>query len=366
MKVFSGWRTLLKPVSLSTLLKSFAKKPLIGIDLGRHTIKILRLGQKQNELLDFGTYIMPPETWIDEGKRDEYALTALSTLKEQLKIKQKEVAISLPAKHVITKKIELPLMKKDELDKAILVEAEQYIPYNLDEVNLSYQIISEDEKEKKKMEVLIAAAKKEIVEKYVAILTEAGFTPYVLDVENFALANAYEVCYGKDEEPVALIDLGASKMNILVLVNNMPAFTREVPSGGIYLTRQIQEKLKMEFQEAEKVKIESTSDENILKGLKEAFLTVTNEWLQEIKTALEFFEQNSGTKIKKIILCGGSSKIVGFQEAMSKFLNKEVYNFNLFGKIHYNVERFDPAYLEYWSMQAPIAFGLALRNKVET
>ncbi|HDD35175.1 MAG TPA: type IV pilus assembly protein PilM [Candidatus Desulfofervidus auxilii] len=363
MRVFNSWRALLKPISLTTLFKAFSKKSLLGIDLGRHTIKIVRLGQK-GELLDFGTHIMPFEGWADD-KRDEYTLLALKALKEQLKLKQKEVAISLPAKHVITKKIELPAMKKEELNKAILVEAEQYIPYNLDEVNLSYEVLSENG-EKRHIEVLIAAARKEIVERYIAILTEAGFIPCVLDVENFALANAYEICYGKNEEPVALIDIGASKISILVLINNVPVFAREVPSGGIYLTRKIQEKLKIELEEAEKIKIESTPDENLLESLKEALVEVTNEWLQEIKTALEFFEQNAGTKIEGAILCGGSSRIVGFQEALARYLQKEVYGFNLFGKIHYNVNRFDPAYLQYWNLQAPIAFGLALRDKVET
>jgi len=364
MSVLSGFHALLKPVSIKAFFKGLFNRPLVGIDLGYHTIKILQFKNKHLDLAAFGSYVLPEEAIVEPNKRDEYVISALGILVDQLHLKQKEVAICLPSKYVTMKKIELPLLKESELLSALFTEAEQYIPYDLQEVNLSYQILDKGE-ESEKMQVLIAAAKKDVIEKHVNILKEAGLIPYVMDVENFALANAYEICYGKTDTPIAVVDLGASRIKILVLIENIPVFSREVSTGGVYLTRQIQIRLNLSFNEAEKAKIEGSSDETVEGIIRDIFISVINEWVNEIKTALDFFENNSGTKINKIFICGGSSRIKGLSEVLAKYLKKEIYNFNVFGKVKYNPNLFDPAYLDYFNPQAPVAFGLALRTKVE-
>ncbi|MDL1970561.1 MAG: pilus assembly protein PilM [Candidatus Desulfofervidaceae bacterium] len=365
MDIFSGFRTLLKPVSVNAFLKGLFNRPLVGVDLGYHTIKVLRFKNKQLELADFGTYVLPEEAITEPDKRDEYLISALGILVDQLQLKQKEVAVCLPSKYVIMKKIELPPMKESELVSALFTEAEQYIPYDLKEVNLSYQVLMKQGEEKEKIQILIAAAKKDVIEKHVNLLKEAGLIPYVMDVENLALANAYEVCYGKTETPIALVDIGASSIKILVLMDSIPVFSREVSTGGLYLTRQIQTRLNLSFTEAERIKIEGSSDETVNGIVRDILVFVTTEWVNEIKTALDFFEGNSGTKINKIFVCGGSSRIKKLNEVLAKYLKKEIYDFNIFGNVKYNPNLFDPAYLDYFNPQAPVAFGLALRTKVE-
>ena len=366
MSILAGLQTLLKPISLKAFLKGFTNRPLLGIDLGQHTIKLLQLKLKNLQISTFGSYILPPEAMTEGEKRDEYLLTALDGLLRQLKIKQKEVALCLPSKYVIIKKIELPRMeKKEEIASAVFREAEQYIPYELEDVNISYQVVSEEAEKLDRMEVLLVSAKKDIINHQVALINEVGLIPYVIDVENFALVNAYEACYGKTPGPLAIIDVGASKINIVVVENNIPIFNREVPIGGIYLTKKIQANLNIDYEEAEKIKIEGTSDKKLLSALKEVFVAVTQEWLQEITAALNFFESSAKTKINEIFLCGGSSRIEGFSEILEKSLKKKVHNFNPFNTLRYDSSHFDPAYLEYYNSQIPIAFGLALRTMVE-
>ncbi|HEC50044.1 MAG TPA: hypothetical protein ENI40_02685, partial [Candidatus Desulfofervidus auxilii] len=175
MSILAGLQALLKPISLKAFLKGFANRPLLGIDLGQHTIKLLQLKLKNLQISTFGSYILPPEAMTEGEKRDEYLLTALDGLLRQLKIKKKEVALCLPSKYVIIKKIELPRMeKKEEIASAVFREAEQYIPYELEDVNISYQVVSEEAEKLDRMEVLLVSAKKDIINHQVALINEVG------------------------------------------------------------------------------------------------------------------------------------------------------------------------------------------------
>jgi len=361
MEKFLKLRTLLKPVSFKTLLPGFWDKPLIGIDLGSYAIKVLQFKDKEGTLQSVGIYNLPGESLTAKDKR-EYLVSGISILMEQLKLKQKEVAICLSSKNVVTKRIEVEIPPKGELHSIILSEAERYIPYNLEDVNLSYTILSEKEN---KQEVIIAAAKKETIAEYIDMLREANLTPVVIDVEDFALANAFEACYGITEEAVLVIDMGATKLNIVGLSKGIPIFTREVATGGIDFTKEIQNKFGVSFSEAERIKIEGVEEKNEKDQLQEIFLQITTRWFHEIKTAIDFLENITGKEVNTVYLCGGSSRIVGLAKALAKFLAKKVYMFNTGNKIKYDQNRFDPKYLDYLSPQLPIALGLGLRTKAD-
>lgn len=354
-------KRLLTPISLNSLFTG--ERSLMGIDLGSHTVKVLELSGKDSELVNFGTTILPEGADLEDIKKDDLVIATIKKLIEQSNIKKTEVAVCLSSHHVIVKKIEIPAMRKEELSEVIPVEAEQHIPYNLQEVNLDYQIlrkISED-----KMEILIAVAKKEVLERYMALFSEAGLRPYVVDVETTALVNAYENFYPEKAGVVALIDIGASKINIVVSENGIPVFNTEIPSGGNYLTRQIQHRLNINYTQAESFKINGPSDEALIQPLQEIFTSIIDEWLIKIKKTLEFFETNHLMKIDKLILSGGSSKIKNLVELCSERVQKPVDIFNPFGKLKYPVKKFDLAYLEYYMPQMPIALGLASRKTSE-
>ncbi|KPJ68841.1 MAG: hypothetical protein AMJ45_01710 [Syntrophobacter sp. DG_60] len=354
-------KRLFTPISPSSLFAR--KRSLMGIDLGSHTVKFLELSDENSELINFGTTVLPEGADLEDIKKDDLIIPAIKKLIEQLNIKKTEVAVCLSSHHVIVKKIEIPAMGKEELNDIIAVEAEQHIPYNLQEVNLDYQILRKTSEDK--MEILIAGAKKEVVERYIALFSEAGLKPHVIDVETAALVNAYETFYPEEASVVALIDIGASKINIVVLENAIPIFNTEIPSGGNYLTRQIQHKLNMNYTQAESLKIDGPSDETLTQPLQDIFTSIINEWLTKIKKTLEFFEANQLMKIDKLILSGGSSRIKNLVELCSERIQKPVDIFNPFRKLKYSVEKFDPAYLEYYMSQMPIALGLASRKTGE-
>ncbi len=352
---------LIRSIFLSSLF--VGKRGLTGIDLGSHTIKILKLSDNNSELINFRTTILPEGANLEDIKKDDLIILAIKKLVEQLNVKKTEVAVCLSSHHIIVKKIELPEMGKEELNDAITAEAEQHIPYSLQEVNLDYQILRRTSEDK--MEILIAVAKKDVVERYMALFSEAGLRPHVVDIETAALVNAYEAFYPEEASVVALVDIGASKINTVILENTIPIFNTGIPSGGNYLTRQIQHKLNMNYTQAESLKINGPSDETLNQPLQDIFTSVVDEWLTKIKKTLDFFEANYLKKIDKLILSGGSSKIKDLTDLFSKEIQKPVSIFNPFGKLKYSVKKFNPTHLEYYMPQMPIALGLALRKTGE-
>ena len=159
--------------------------------------------------------------------------------------------------------------------------------------------------------------------------------------------------------------MGATKLNIVGLSKGIPIFTREVATGGIDFTKEIQNKFGVSFLEAERIKIEGVKEKIEKDQLQEIFLQITTRWFHEIKTAIDFLENITGKEVNTVYLCGGSSRIVGLAKALAKFLAKKVYMFNTGNKIKYDQNRFDPKYLDYLSPQLPIALGLGLRTKAD-
>ena len=354
-------KKLLTPISLGSLFTG--ERSLLGIDLGSHTLKILELSDKGLELVNFGMMTLPEGADLEDPEKDDLIISTIRKLIEQLNIKKTEVAICLSIHHIIVKKIEIPFMEREELDEGIIAEAEQHIPYNLQEVNLDYQILGRSSEDK--MDILIAVAKKEVVERYMALFSEAGLRPYVIDAETIALVNAYETFYADRSSIVALIDIGASKINVIVLEDSFLIFNAEIPTGGKYLTRQIQDRFNMNYAQAESIKINGPSDNTLIQPLQDIFTLVINEWITKIKRTLRFFEENHPKAIDKLILSGGSSRIKGLTDLFYKEIKKPVSTFDPFKKLKYPSEKFDAAYLEYSVPQMPIALGLALRKMGE-
>ncbi len=361
MGLFLKIRGLLRPVSLKSFFRGIWDKPVVGIDLGSYAIKALYFGSKKWDLNTVGIYNLPEEALMATDKK-EHLVSGLSILVDELGLEQKEVAICLPAKHVVSKRIEFKASEKDEIQTIIVNEAERYIPYNLEDVHFGYDLLSE---KNGKVEAVIAAAKKEIIEEYINILKETNLKPVIIDVENFVIANAFESCYEAIEYPVMIIDLGASKINMVGLIKGIPIFTREVPTGGIDFTKAIQKEFGISFSEAERIKIEGVKNKKDENMLKRALFSIINKWFQEIKTAVDYFETTTEEKIKEIYLMGGSSRIKGIAKALKKYIGKDVHVFSVERKINYDQNRFDPKYLHYLGPQLPIALGLGLRSRAE-
>lgn len=346
----------------------FGKKhALIGLDIGSHAVKIVQLGISKGtyRLKYLGLTQLPPNVIVEGSIRDHEAVQeAIKKLVGHLKVKEKNVATSISGYSVIIKKIDLPEMTEEQLIDNIQVEAEQYIPFNVEDVNIDFQILGSSSEKENRMEVMLVAAKKEVVDDYTNLLKKANLTPQVIDVDFFALENAFEVNYAAAESGgIALVDIGATKMNINVLKNGVSMFNRDASIGGYQITQDIQHRFGLDYEEAEKVKLGFPSEKVPGQDLEAIFVSAATNWSTEVKRAIDFFYATYPDEvISQILLSGGSSRLPGLDGLFHKDTNIPVAYFNPLANIEADVKFFDRTYLEYVAPQMAVAVGLALRR----
>ena len=345
----------------------FEKKELIGLDIGSSSIKAVEFdwGKKTPKLKHFGMIPLPPEAIVDGAFMDSASIVeSIRSLIEGLRIKTKKVAVSISGHSVYIKTINVPTMSEVQLEESIKWEAEQQIPFDIEDVNLDFQILDE-QVSPDQMPVLLVAAKKDMINDYTAVIEEAGLQPTIVDVDVFAIENAFNLNFeSPEEEVVALVNIGASVMNINILKRGTSAFTRDISIGGRQITEEIQKRLKMTYEEAESLKVkereagaQNPEVEKIIQGTAEQLAT-------EVRRSLEFFAaSSSGGEIKKIFLSGGCAKIQMLPGLIEERISMPVEVFNPFAKIDYNPEVFDPEYIKQVAPLAAVGVGLALRRE---
>jgi type IV pilus assembly protein PilM len=353
------------------------KNQLVGIDIGSHSIKVAEVEDtKQGMVLkNFGMIELPSEAIIDGAiKEMEIVSAALQNLLKNLKIKNKNSATSISGYPVIVKKITIPQKAEEDLEKSIQNEAEQYIPFDINDVNLDFQIlpspIAEGEEEEEKaekeelMDVILVAAKKDIVEEYTSLFHLSELNPVVLDIDAFALQNAFEISSAEQSGCHALVHIGAQLLTINVVREGISVFTRDSSYGGAKITSEIQRQFETSYEEAEKIKLGAISiglDQKPL--LEEIFSSTVSRWAQEIKRALDFVATTFvDIKVDDILLSGGSSLIPGFDKYLSMETDLPVEKLNPFANLEVKEKLFDMAYLNYCAPIAAISIGLALRS----
>ncbi len=237
-------------------------KSLLGLDIGSSSLKVAEVkdSKKGYHLENFGLAPLPPEVIVDGALMNGSAVVdAIQTLMADRKIKAKSVCTSVSGAAVIVKKIKIPAQSEAELAQSIQWDAAQYVPFDINEVNLSYEVLGAPDEEGQ-MDVLMVAAKKDLINDYVAVIKEAGLNPMVMDVDAFAMQNMFEVNYPiQPDEVLALVNVGASVININVTKGGSVMFTRDVSAGGNQYTEEIQKSLGVSFEEAETLKIGGTS-----------------------------------------------------------------------------------------------------------
>ncbi len=328
------------------------EKPLLGLDIGSSSIKLVQLTQARGRLKleRFGIMHLPPELIVDGTIMDSGSVVeTIKELFEDQKTKIKDVALSVSGHSVIVKKIMLPPMSEDELEESIKWEAEQYIPFDINDVNMDFQILetTEGQDGKGQMSVLLVAVKKDKLTEYTSLVNEAGLTPVVMDVDAFALENMFCLNYDVHaEEVVALVNIGASVMNINILKNGQFTFTRDISIGGNRYTEAIQKELSVGYDQAEEAK-KGGAVAGVDPGSMETILQVVHsEAASEVARSFDYFRTTSvNESISKVILSGGTAKIPGFAEFLSGKLEVPVEIANPFKNIDIDPKRFDPDFL---------------------
>src|SRR5881394_2658054 len=230
----------------------------VGLDIGSSSVKVVQLKEtsKGYQLVNFGIEPLPPQTIVDGAIMNQAAVVdAIKQLKLALKLKAREVATAISGHSVIIKKIKVPPMSPEELEEQIPWEAEHHIPFSKDDVEIDHQLVS-TQNSQGQMELLLVAAKKEVVSDYTMVIREAKLLPTVMDVAAFTIQNAFEVNYEANaDEAVALINVGAALSNINIVAGGTSAFTRDVTVGGNVFTEELQKRLNVSHEEAEAWKI---------------------------------------------------------------------------------------------------------------
>jgi type IV pilus assembly protein PilM len=345
----------------------FSGKGVIGLDIGSSSIKAveLDLGKKGTRLRHFGMISLPPEAIVDGTFMDSASIVeSIRSLVEGLKAKTKNVAVSIAGHSVIIRKITVAAMSETQLEESIKWEAEQYIPFDIEDVNLDFQILNEPAGQDQ-MSVLLVAAKKDMIHDYTAVIEEAGLHPVVVDVDSFAIENAYNLnSDSPEDELVALVNIGSGVMNVNIVKGGMSAFTRDISIGGRQITEEIQKRLKLTYEEAENLKV-GARDQSEQSAEVEGIIRSTAEQLAvEVRRSLEFFTASaSGEEIKKAYLSGGCAKIQVLPGLIEERINIPVEIFNPFARIEYDENEFDPEYIRDIAPLAAVGVGLALRRE---
>jgi type IV pilus assembly protein PilM len=293
---------------------------------------------------------------------------AISNLIDIHKPGTKNVATAVSGHSVIIKKISLPVMSREELEQSIQWEAEQYIPFNINDVNLDFQVIPGSEKQTPDgghMDVLLVAAKRDLIEDYSAILINAGLRPVLIDIASFAIENMYEANYEiEEDEVVAIFNIGANVTNINVFKSGSSLFTRDIHFGGNQFNEEIQKILHVGYQEAEYLKLGGApKQEKDKEEIKAVMERTSDALLTEMQRSLEFFSATSGDeKIHKIMLSGGCSSVPRLTVKMEDRLGLPVESANPFRKIAYDESLFKPDYLRDMAPIAGVSIGLAIRR----
>ncbi|HWP83941.1 MAG TPA: type IV pilus assembly protein PilM [Terriglobia bacterium] len=339
---------------------------MVGLDIGSSAVKAVELKRRGRELevIRLGMETLAPEIVVDGAIVDTGQVSnTISRIFAEGKIKTKNVATSVSGHSVIVKKLALEPMTEEDLEGAIQMEAAQHIPFDITEVNLDYQIL-ETPADSPTMDVLLVAVKKDKILNYTNVVTLAGKTPTIVDVDAFALQNVYEYNYDPPADlTVALLNLGASVMNINIVKGTVPLFTRDVSVGGNQYTDTLQKELDLGFEEAETLKTGVTlpgiSDEARLPVLK----SVSEIIVLEIQRTFDFFRATaSGEQIRKIYVAGGSARVYGLMELLQQELGLPVEQLDPFRRIKYDTTG---AMGELVSSNPPrlaVAVGLALRS----
>ncbi len=348
-------------------------KLLLGLDIGSSGAKICALkelrGSYEVQVVDSAEF---PSDAIVDGSilDDEIVISAIKDLLRRNNIKPKTpCAIAISGFSVIVKRVRMPEMSDDELRENLKWEVDQHIPYDYDDVVVD-TVVLERNSAQKKMEILLVASKKDVVNQYIEIASRAGLDVRVVDTVSFALHNMAEVTYGAESSNsvMGIINIGASMTSITMVVNGVPAFPRDITIGGNQITEEIQKKLGVTREEAEAFKTGSMSqaDAVIPREVENIIQVVSENIAGEVRRSINFFYETTGIDhIDKILLCGGAVKNATTCEVLRRAFDVPMVNVNPFEHVGYNRKLYDQKSLDDRALELAVAFGLALRSTNE-
>lgn len=343
----------------------FGGKGIVGLDIGSSYLKAVTLKEKRGgyDLDTFEMLQLPPDLIVEGSIIDSLRLIeAIKELLKKGKIKAKQASIGI-AGHasVIIRRIIVSEMSEEELQESIKFEAEQYVPFDIEDVAIDFQILGPSD-EPGQMDVMLVAVKRDIINEYTAVVREAGLTPVVVDVNAFALSNMYEINYEiEPETTVALVNIGASTLNLNVLKGGVSVFTRDSAVGSMLHTEALQKAFDLSFDDAERLKrgeaIENVPPEKADSAMRSA----SEEIASEILRSIDYFRSTAYHEdINEVIISGGGALVSGFPNILADTTGFEVKIAEPFKNI--GIPSKYVGLIEDVQCMAAVAVGLALRR----
>jgi type IV pilus assembly protein PilM len=347
--------------------RNSGRKGLVGLDIGSSSVKAVELAGKTSalSLVNLGFEGLQPDTVVD-GQIMELndVSNVIAGIFQSHQFKNDRVVAGVSGSGVIVKNIIVPQMTREELEESIDWHAEEHIPFEISDVSLDYQVVGSGADS---LHVLMAACKRDFVANLKQAIQLAGKQPAVIDVDAFALQNCYEVNYQPAANlVVALLNVGASTMNINILRGVRSVFTRDVSVGGNQYTSLLQKELGLTYEQAEQVKRGGEAPPNVQPEQIEAALESVSDMLAlEISKTFDFYRataDDSDGSVQKILISGGGSKLKGLPEFLSNRFEMAVERLDPFRQIKVDARRFDPEYMREVVPEMAVAVGLALRG----
>lgn len=349
---------------------SFEKGELIGIDIGLSSVKIALLSQvkkNQYKLEKYHAVDLSEAAVIEDEvqKPDEVVEAIVSTIKK-LGITKKIVCLGMDGPNTVTKRLQVPDGVEEEVEDNILWESEQYIPFGADDAEIGFSIIGRIEDEDI-VDAIVGAVRTDVVENYMEIISSAGLTARVVDLNVFAIVNMFEFIYEDrldelSDEGTIILDFGAQYTKILVYKNNGPVFTKEINIGGVLITEEIQRTMGVGYEEAEDLKINGDSKGNLPEEILILIESHINKILEELKKVLNFYiAAGSSEQVGSCFVTGGSCRLPGLSEALQELIGLDIEEINPFDVLEVKA-KLDDDELDEISTSGLVALGLAMRK----
>lgn len=344
------------------------KPPILGLDISSTAVKLLELS-KQGERYRVESYAvepLPPNSVVEKNIADVEAVgESIRRAVKRSGTRAKHAAVAVAGSSVITKMITMNAsLKEDDLESQIMLEADQYIPYPLEEVNLDFEVLGTSEKSTETVDVLLAASRSENVDMRVAALEIANLAARVVDVEAYALENAYSLLAEQlpdqgEGQTIAVVDVGATMTTLNVLHNNKIIYTREQVFGGKQLTEEIMRRYGLSYEEAGMAKRQGGLPDNYVTEVLDPF---KEAMAQQVSRSLQFFFSSSQyNHVDHIVLAGGSASITGIDEVIENSIGTSTSIANPFANMSLS-NKIKPQTLSNDAPALMIACGLALRS----
>ncbi len=341
------------------------RKSIVGLDIGSSAVKLVELKQTKGgrfTLLHAGHATLSPEAIVEGTVMDSSLVVEVAQrLIQEQGTKNPNFGVSLAGTSVAIRKIQVPAMSEAELAESIHWEAEQYLPFDVNDVNLDYVVLGSDADT---MDVLLVAARKDRIADYTGIVAQLGKVPVLVDVDVFALQNAYEHNYGvASDRVVALVNVGAHIMNLNVLAHGQSVFWRDIVFGGNAYTEAIQRELNLTREQAEAVKTGEQLGDHTPQTILGVLNGVSEDLASELQKTFEFFYTTSSyDHVDEVVLAGGACQVLNLDTVLKERLNVRAEVMNPFREIEYSESQFPPEWLNRHAPAMAVAVGMALRT----